>query len=257
MLSTQTPTLPPCDPRLADIKQAGKLRLALFLPQYEKDAVSGELRGLGTGFVGLQVVRTLAARIGVEVAVVELPTPAEAVGSLNTGTADMAFLGIEPSRQAEVDFSPPIFQFDYTLMVPGGSAIQCFADADRPGIRIVVVSGHASSLKLGRMVRRAEVIGVELPDDAFALFRDGGADAFAFPRENLLEFSAKLPSARVLAESYGINNVGIAVAKGHAGRLAAIGEFVEEAKASGLVQNAIERGGLRAFQVPPTDKSEN
>jgi hypothetical protein len=36
-----------------------------------------------------------------------------------------------------------------------------------------------------------------------------------------------------------------------AGRLAYINEFVEEAKASGLVQRTIQRAGLRGVQVAP------
>jgi len=34
------------------------------------------------------------------------------------------------------DFSNPIFQFDYTLMVPASSAIAKVTDVDQPGVRI-------------------------------------------------------------------------------------------------------------------------
>jgi hypothetical protein len=37
------------DPRVADLVQTGRLRVALFPPQYTKDPVSGELRGPGRG----------------------------------------------------------------------------------------------------------------------------------------------------------------------------------------------------------------
>jgi polar amino acid transport system substrate-binding protein len=39
------------------------------------------------------------------------------------------------------------------------------------------------------------------------------------------------------------------VPKGQEGRLAYISDFIEEAKASGLVQQAIERAGLHGVQV--------
>jgi hypothetical protein len=52
-------------------------------------------------------------------------------------------------------------------------------------------------------------------------------------------------------ERFGVNSVAIAVPKGHAGRLAYIREFIEEAKTSGLVQQAIENAGLRGVQVAP------
>jgi len=49
--------------------------------------------------------------------------------------------------------------------------------------------------------------------------------------------------------------VAMAVPKGQAGRLAYISEFIEEAKASGLVQRAIERAGHAGSQVAPPENS--
>jgi polar amino acid transport system substrate-binding protein len=80
---------------------------------------------------------------------------------------------------------------------------------------------------------------------------EGKADAFALPREQLLHYSAKMPGSRVLEEAYGVNRTGMAIRKGQPERLAYISEFLEEAKASGLIQGVIERDGLRGFQVSP------
>jgi hypothetical protein len=41
----------------------------------------------------------------------------------------------------------------------------------------------------------------------------------------------------------------MAIRKGSADLLAYLSEFAEHAKASGLVQRAIDRGGLRGFDV--------
>jgi polar amino acid transport system substrate-binding protein len=240
---------PPADPRMADIVTAGKIRLSLFLPQYDKNPVTGELRGVGTGFLALAIIRLLATRLGVAVVVIELASPAKAVACLKDSACDVAFLGIEPSRIAEVDFSPPIFQFDYTFLVPAGSALQSIADADRPGSRIAIVRSHASALALASIVKHAELVGAELPDEGFALLRAGNADALALPRDHLLDYSLKLPGSRVLEDSYGINRVGMAVRKGQTGRLAYLSEFAEAAKASGLIQRIIDDGDLRVFRV--------
>ena len=51
----------------------------------------------------------------------------------------------------------------------------------------------------------------------------------------LLGYAPKLPGSRVLEERYGANLVGMVVPKGQSARLAYITEFVEQAKASGLV----------------------
>jgi len=241
----------PSDPRVADLVHAGKIRAALFLPQYTQDSVTSEVRGLGTGFVGIAITRELAAWIGIEAEIVGYPTPAAVVECLKTGACDIAFLGIELSRVAELDFSLPIFQFDYTFLVPARSVIHSAADADRSGVRIAVVRNHASTLALSRVVKQAELVGSELPNAAFALLRGGDADALAFPRDVLLDFSAKLPGSQVLEDRYGINRVGIAIRKGQTGRLSYVNAFVEEAKASGMIERAIERGGLRGFRVEP------
>ena len=165
--------------------------------------------------------------------------------------AHASSLGIDPSRTAELDFSPPLVQFDYTLLLPPGSPISGFADADRPGRRVAVVLNHASTFALRRKAVHAELVGTELPDAAFELLRAGSVDAFAAPREQLLDYSTLLPGSRVLEEGYGINNAGIAIAKGQAGRLGFICEFVAEAKVSGLIASIIERGNLRGFRVAP------
>ena len=239
------------DPRVADLVQAGKLRVALFLPMYARDPVTNELRGFGPGAVFMDVARSLAARIGVDVLLMGYQVPHEVVECLKTGACDVALMGAQRSRAVEVDFSPPIVHLDYTCLVPAGSEIRTVAGADRPGIRIAVVRNHASTLALGRMLEHAEQIAVEVPDVAFDLLRSGRADVFASVRPALMEYSARLTGSRVLEDRYGFNPVVMAVAKDQAGRLAFISEFIEEAKASGLVQRAIERTGVNGVHVAP------
>jgi polar amino acid transport system substrate-binding protein len=138
---------------------------------------------------------------------------------------------------------------DYTFLVPAASSFQRFADVDRPGVRIAVVSHHASTLILTRIVKNAELVHAATPDPTFELLRSGQADAFASVRGVLSEYSAKLPGSRVLEEHYGANLVGMVVPKGQAARLAYISEFIEQAKASGLVQQTIERAGLPGYKM--------
>src|SRR5262249_14348979 len=126
-----TPSLA-ADPRVADLVQAGKIRVAVFLPQYNKDAATGEIRGVGTGFVAVELARALAARLGIEMQIVGYPTPLKALEGLKARECDFALMGIEPSRVNELDFTPPVVQFDYTYLVPSGSTIASVRDVDRP-----------------------------------------------------------------------------------------------------------------------------
>ena len=239
------------DPRVSDLAHSGTLRVALFLPMYARDPVTDELRGFGPGAVFIDIARLLAARIGVEVLLLGYQVPREVVHCLRTGACDVAFMGAQRSRAVEVDFTPPVVHLDYTCLVPEGSPIRSIADADRPGIRIAVVRDHASTLALDRVLKHAEPAGAEIPDDAFDLLRTGRADVFASVRPALMEYSARLPGSRVLDGRYGFNPLVMAVARAQTGRLAFVSEFIEEAKASGLVQRAIERTGVQGVHVAP------
>jgi polar amino acid transport system substrate-binding protein len=234
-----------CDSRIADLVRAGKIRVGLFPPQYVRDSATGELCG-----VLLEIIRALGARIGVEVVVVERPTPSQTVECLNGGACDIASLGFDPSRVAQVGgFSPPLLQVDFTYLVPTRSSIRRAVDVDRPGVRIAAVRDHASTLALHRILRHAEQMEPETADAAFKLLRTGYVDAWASVRPALLDYSGRLSGSRVLGDSYGTNFPALVVAKGQTARLAYLREFVEEAKASGLVQRTIERAGQAGYQV--------
>lgn len=238
------------DPRVADMVRAGRIRVALHLAQYTKDPVSGELRGAGSGTVMVQIARALASRLGVEAQLVGYPSPADIEECLNSGACDIGFGGI--NRAAVVGVTSEFVQLDFTYLLPAGSAIRRIADADRPGIRIAVVRNHLSTAALLPMLKHAQPIIAEIPEAAFDLLRTGKADVFASTRPVLMAYSRKLMGSQVLEERFGQNRVAMLVAKSQAGRLAYVSEFIQEAKASGLVQRAIELAdepGLRVARI--------
>jgi extracellular solute-binding protein (family 3) len=166
------------DPRVADLVRSGTLRVALFPPQVRKDPVTGESR---RGAIFMELARGLAARLGVDLQLIEYRTPVEAIDGLNGGACDLAFLATDPARAADVDFSPPLSQLDFTYLVPAGSPIVTVADADRPGVRIAIVRNHGSALALGRVVKHAQLVSAEVPEAAFDLLRTGGLTPWPRP----------------------------------------------------------------------------
>jgi polar amino acid transport system substrate-binding protein len=237
------------DQRVVDLVQAGKLRVGLFLPQYGRNS-----DGLMTT-VWIETARAYAARVGIPLVIVEHATPPEAITCLKVGSCDQLFLPLD-ARAAEIgEFSNPFFQFDYTLMVPADSSITKAADADRPGIRIAAVRNHASTNELARRIKQAEFVYGETPEQTLALMRDGKADVIASTRLVLLDFVTKLTGARVLVDRYGANVNRMVVPKGKAGWRAYVNEFIEEAKATGAVQQFIERGGTRGVTMAPLGNS--
>jgi polar amino acid transport system substrate-binding protein len=240
---------PPPDIRVADLVRAGKIRLGLFVPQYTKDAHTGELRVRGTGFIGIEITRAIATRLGIAAQIIEYATPAEVLQDLEGGACDIAVMGIQPSRVAQLDFSPPVVAFDFAYLCPAGCRIRRAADADQEGLRIAFVHGHASSLALARNIKRAKLVGADMPDAAFDLLRGGLADILAFPRQELIDYAANLPGSHIVEEPYGVNLVGFAIRKGNAALLAYVSEFLEEAKAAGAIQRMLTGGELPGFRV--------
>jgi len=233
------------DRRIADLVQAGKVRVGLF-PSffYSKNQATGELQG-----VGIELARALAARLGVELLLVEQAGPAETVECLKSGACDVAYLGISASRAVEVDFSPPYLQGDFTYLVPPGSPFRQIADADRPGVRIGVVRNHTMDFALRGKLRHAAFVYADTPDASFELLRAGHVTALAGIRPGLLTYSAALPGSQVLQDCYGTNVLAMAVPKGRAGWLGYISQFIADSKTSGLVHQALTQTGTRGIQV--------
>jgi polar amino acid transport system substrate-binding protein len=249
--SAQQPSL---DRPVGDIVQAGKIRVGLHLPQFVRDPATGEIQGQGTGKVIVAIAQALGKQLGVRLELVGHPSPPKLIECLQAQACDAGFLGFVPGRTGDVGFTPPYIMVPFTMMVPAISSIRSITDIDKAGTRIAAVRNHASTLALRRVVKQAAIIDVEIPDEAFELLRSGRADAWASPRPPLLEYAPKLAGARVLDGRYGENLQSMAVPKDQAGRLAYIREFLNAAKASGLVKQAIERAGEHGMEVAPTQE---
>ena len=235
------------DQRVADLVRAGKIRIGVFptSTQFSKDSKTGEPKGLA-----MDITRALAARLGVgEVVPVEYPRPTEIVACVKAGGCEFGFIAIDAGRLTEVDFTPAYIRRDFTYLVPADSSIRRVADVDRAGVRIAAARGHASTAALVRVIKQANLVFAEDLAPAFDLLRAGSADAVASTRESLLRYSAKLPGLRVIEDGYDVSLVGIAMQKGHPGRLAYVSEFLDELKRSGWMRRAIDSAGLRGFEV--------
>jgi polar amino acid transport system substrate-binding protein len=256
--TTEVPmeTIP--DPRVADLLRVGKIRVALFLPLYKNDPITGELRPTAPeGVCLVEIARALTAQLGVDLQLIGYPTPPGAMNALKAAECDIGFFGIDPSRATEIDFSPPLVQADFTYLVPTGSLIRRSADADRLGVTVAVVRNHSSTNALSRILRHAKLIYGETPEETLNLLCNGRADAMASVRSALLEFSISLPGSHVLDDRYGELLLAIAMPKNKPEWLAYVREFVNEAKASGLVQRAIESTGARGLQVAPPGNTQS
>jgi polar amino acid transport system substrate-binding protein len=237
------------DPRVADIVRSGTLRIGVGLGSLTtgiRNPATGEIKG-----PALELGRALAARIGVQSVTVEYPRPGAVIDGLRTNAWDISILIVDPVRAEQVDFSNPFLQSDLTYLVAGGSKIQSVAGADISGIRIAAPRGDTSDLLLTRALKRAELVRTDNIAAAVELLRTGGVNAIALNRPSLIAQSTALPDSRVLSDGFADFYSAVAVPRGHDGWLAYINEFVEDAKASGLVNRMIETLAMQGVRVAP------
>jgi len=233
----------------AAVAPTGQLRVALNVGNpvlAVKDTTTGEVRG-----VTVDLGRALAVRLGMPVALVEYPNVARIVDGARSGAWDIAFLAIDPARAGDMDFTPTYMEVEDTYLVPTGSPIHTTADADRPGIRIAVPSRSAPDVFLSSRLKQASLVRGDTEAAAFELLRTGQADAFAANRNSFATFTAGLAGYRALDDYFLAVPMAIAVPKGRANALATVSAFLEEAKAAGDVQQAIERAHLGGVRVAP------
>ena len=74
----------------------------------------------------------------------------------------------------------------------------------------------------------------------------GEIDAYAANRQRLIEMAATAPTTKVLPDNYSAVRQAVCVLKGNTAALDVINHFLDDARASGLIQAAIDRAKLSA-----------
>lgn len=183
----------------------------------------------------------IATRLGVPVQYVPYARPGELADAAGTGVWDIGLIGAEPQRAEKIAFTPAYVEIEATYLVPAGSPLKTVAEVDRAGVRIAVTARSAYDLWLERNIKHAQLVRSEGGDATFKQFVDEKIEALAGLRPRLLEDVQKLPGARILDGQFTAVQQAVGTARLNTAGAAFLREFVEEAKASGLVARLIER----------------
>jgi polar amino acid transport system substrate-binding protein len=174
---------------------------------------------------------------------------------VKNGAWDIAFIAAEPTRSAEVIFSPAYVEIEATYLVPAGSAFRAIADVDHEGIRIAVAADTAFDLYLSRSLQHAVLVRAKGVMGAFNVFVADRLEALAGLRPMLIPFVEKHPGLRLVDGRFAAIQQAIGIPRGRDAGAGYLGVFIEDAKASGLVAQAIERHGVRGISVAPKASS--
>jgi polar amino acid transport system substrate-binding protein len=192
----------------------------------------------------------------VPVTIVGVPGMAQMVEGLKNNTLDLAFLASDPSRAREIDFSQVYSLSWSSYIVPVNSPLHAVADADRAGIHIGATTGDSPQLYLSRNLKNAELKSYPnpAPQEVLRMLAAGEVDAYAANRQRLIEMAATAPDTKVLPDNYSAVRQAVIVLKGNSAAMDIINRFLDEARASGLIQAAIDRAKLTAsLDVAPAE----
>jgi polar amino acid transport system substrate-binding protein len=201
--------------------------------------------------VAPDIGRELGRRLGVPVEFVPFDTAGKLGDAVKTGLWDVAFLGAEPQRAADIAFTAAYLEIPSTYLVPAGSPIRSIAEVDREGVRIAVAEQSAYGLFLARTIRHATLVLTKGLDASFEVFVADKLEALAGLKPRLLTDVQKLPGARVLDGQFTGVQQAIGTHKTREVAARYLRAFVEDVKASGFVAQAIARHAVPGVSVAP------
>jgi polar amino acid transport system substrate-binding protein len=229
-----------------ELAPTGKLRVGLNMGNFlltATDGATGKPKGIAP-----DLGHEIGLRLGVPVELVPFPNPGALAEGAKAGAWDIGFLGAEPQRANEIDFSAAYVEIEATYLVPPGSPIQAIADVDRKGVRIAISSKSAYDLYLTRNLKHAELVR-ERGDEVFKRFVADKLEAMAGLRPGLVKNQAQLPGSRILEGNFTAVQQAAGTPKGRPAGAKYLREFIEDAKATGLVAKLIEKHGVRGLTI--------
>ncbi len=234
---------------IAELAPTGALRAGINLSNFL--LVTGKSPAGDPAGVSPDMAGEIAKRLGVPVKYVPFKSPGELADQAGAGVWDVGLIGAEPQRAETIAFTAAYAEIEATYLVPPGSPLKTIADVDAAGVRIAVTGRSAYGLWLDRNIKHAELVRSDTIDGAYQQFVRDHLEALAGLRPGLLSTLDKLPGARIIDGQFSAVQQAIGTAKKNTAGAAFLRDFVEEAKASGLVARLIERHKVRGLSVAP------
>ena len=202
--------------------------------------------------VSVDLARALAAQLDVPIAFQVFDGAAKSVEAVRSEQADIGFFAIDPLRGQGIRFTAPYVLIEGAYLVRQASPLTDNAQVDRPGTRVMVGTGSAYDLYLSRELKAAQILRAPSSPAVVDAFLAESADVAAGVRQQLQADAARLGGLRLLPGRFMVieQAMGLPAGRGDAAQ-AVLRAFVEQAKSSGFVAQALQRHQIQGAQVAP------
>ena len=196
--------------------------------------------------------RIFAQQIKVNPQFVVYDSPGKLADAGTEGDWDIAFVGNEPQRAKTIAFSAPYLEIPVTFLVREHSTIKVMADIDHVGNQISVMGRSAYDLFLTATIKNATIIRSGSIGESLQRFIDEGIEILAGLKPRLISDCEKVPETRILSGQ--ITSVKQSVGTLPINQMSAIylHQFIEKAKADGLIHKLIEKYRVHGVSVAPS-----
>ena len=242
----------PSDLVRKELLPTGKLRVGIGVGASPsafwatRDPATGQPRG-----VTVDLAIALAHKLGAPLELVVYPNSGEVTAAGPKGEWDAAFMPEDAERRTMVDFGPAYYLSTSTWLVRAGSAIRTLAEVDRPDVSAAGIANTTTARTATATLKHTKLLSFRTVDELVEKMKAGELDAIALGRESLQGLQPLLPGSRILDGHFHAAGTAIAVPKSRPAALAYVTEFIEQAKASGIVRRAFDRAGMQGAAVAP------
>ena len=232
---------------LAELAPNGTLPVAINLgnPVLAQRGSDGEPQG-----VSVALAKALAEELGVTLQMRTYDAAGKVFADLEEGAWNLAFLAIEPVREAQIAFSEPYVLIEGTYLVNRDAPFQRVEELDQAGLRLAVGKGAAYDLYLSRTLEHAELVRADTSAGAVDLFIEQELDAAAGVRQPLQKVADADARYRVLDDAFTAIRQAMAVPRGRDHAAAYVRDFVERQLRSGFVRGALLTTGQTDVSAP-------
>lgn len=194
----------------------------------------------------------IAAKIGTPFEAVVYDSAAPFTASFAKSEWDIILTGKNAVVAKLLDFNADLFHVEYVYVSAPGREFADPSQVDRPGVRIAVPRNASADVYLSRNLKSAELVRVDGDMSvAIDMLRAGQAEVYASSINSAGALVKRMPGAKIVGPFQTVV-FAVAVQKGRSPQAhEQLARWIDEAKASGLVQGALDRAGAKGVRVVP------